>query len=107
MRLLNLYEKHFQEYTPKLFWPSITIKFRRMFARSVETGDEAGFIKDFCLLNAIWGIGSQLSDDPEVRHESGDQFRNGWRFFELARNFHNLVTANYDLADATITLLMS
>ncbi|OAL36308.1 hypothetical protein AYO20_04466 [Fonsecaea nubica] len=108
LQLLDIYRVHVQEYTPVLPWPSVLDKFARLYDRPVRSGCKSDFIKDFVLLNAVWSIGSQLTEESEAVQESDkNEVRSGWRFFSLARDHYDLAAPKYDLDDAAICLLMS
>ena len=106
-RLLDVFKTHTYDYTPAIDWSSIVDKFRRLYTRPVSATPPADFVKDFCLLNAVWSVGSQMCEYPELRHECGDHVKNGWRFFTLARQYHDIMVSSYDLDDAAILLLQS
>jgi Fungal specific transcription factor domain len=106
-RLLDVYRTHTHEYTPGIDWSSVVDKFRRLYMRTASATHPADFVRDFCLLNAVWSVGSQMSEDPGLRHESGDHVKNGWSFFTLSRQYHDLTVSSYDLDDAAILLLQS
>ncbi|OQU97842.1 Fungal specific transcription factor domain-containing protein [Cladophialophora immunda] len=106
-KLIEVYAQHVQAHTPILYWPSILIKFQRIYTRSPLHYEEAHITADFCVMMMVFAVGSQLSDLAEVGHGSGQQMRNGWGFFEAARRCHRLIKSTYTLDDAIITLLMS
>ncbi|KAL3445430.1 fungal-specific transcription factor domain-containing protein [Aspergillus insuetus] len=106
-QLLSVYKNHVQEFAPMLFWPSILIKARRLYTSLMIVNDPVSFVKDFCVLNAIWSIGAQLSTPSEFSNNNRKETENGLRFFNLARKYHDLMVPKYDIDDATIALLMT
>jgi hypothetical protein len=108
-KLLEVYSTNVQAHTPMLYWPSILIKFQRIYTRSPSHYEDRQIMADFCILMMVWAVGSQMSDFAEVGHGSGHQMRNGWKFFEAARKHHShcLIKSTYTLDDAIISLLMS
>ena len=106
-KLIEVYAQHVQAHTPMLYWPTILIKFQRIYTRSPLHYEESQMAADFCILMMVFAVGSQLSDIVELGHDSGQQMKKGWTFFESARRFHRLIKSTYTLDDAIITLLMS
>ncbi|OBT67732.1 hypothetical protein VE03_03446 [Pseudogymnoascus sp. 23342-1-I1] len=108
-KLLEVYSKSVQAHTPMLYWPSILIKFQRIYTGSSVHYDHDQIVADFSILMMVWAVGAQMSDLAEVRHTSGRQMKNGWEFFEAAQRYHGgrLIKAFYTLDDAIISLLMS
>ncbi|KFY77984.1 hypothetical protein V499_02754 [Pseudogymnoascus sp. VKM F-103] len=108
-KLLEVYRNSVQAHTPMLYWPSILIKFQRIYTGSPVHYEHDQIVADFSILMMVWAVGAQMSDLAEVRHNSGRQMKNGWEFFEAARKYHGrgLIKARYTLDDAIISLLMS
>ena len=108
-KLLEVYRNSVQAHTPMLYWPSILIKFQRIYTGSPVHYEHDQIVADFSILMMVWAVGAQMSDLAEVRHNSGRQMKNGWQFFEAARRYHGgrLIKARYTLDDAIISLLIS
>ncbi|OBT58869.1 hypothetical protein VE04_00926 [Pseudogymnoascus sp. 24MN13] len=83
-KLLEVYRNSVQAHTPMLYWPSILIKFQRIYTGSPVHYEHDQIVADFSILMMVWAVGAQMSDLAEVRHNSGRQMKNGWEFFEAA-----------------------